>query len=117
MLECHHRTYSLLATGNMQPPRGPIGARGEWRVLPVVAVNGIFQGAGEQRATYPIRPRTSSDSPPAVTEGGSDFCPSWSVDASGVKTVDVAPRSGGRREREGLEFGLNYPLPDTIIYR
>lgn len=43
---------SLLATGNMQPPRGPMRARGERRVLCLVAVNGIFQ-----EASLPYPPR------------------------------------------------------------
>lgn len=45
---------SLLATGNIQPPRGPMRARGERRVLCLVAVNGIFHEVGELRASLPF---------------------------------------------------------------
>lgn len=60
---------SLLATGNMQSPRGPMRARAERRVLCLVAVNGIFQEVGELRASQPNPSERSSVDPPARTEG------------------------------------------------
>lgn len=115
---CWSVITSLLATGNMQPPRGPMRARGERRVLSLVAVNGIFQEAGEQRASHPRLPGGAlsvrlQEPREAATSGraGASLSRLWGRYMSRRGAEDI---SG---ERERLELGLSDPLLDTIINR
>lgn len=104
-----------------QLPWGPMRARGEQCVLSLVAVNGIFQEAGEQWASHP---------------GGAgavclSACPSACLSVCthrgrlrlqaelerlwvGARTVDVAPRSRGEQKEE-LSLGFTGLLLDGII--
>lgn len=100
-----------------QPPWGPMRARGERCVLSLVAVNGIFQEAGEQWASHP--------------GGAGAVCLSVCLSVClhrgrlrlqaelerlwvGARTVDVAPRSRGEQKEE-LSLGFTGLLLDGII--
>lgn len=100
-----------------QPPWGPMRARGEQCVLSLVAVNGIFQEAGEQWASHP--------------GGAGAVCLSVCLSVClhrgrlrlqaelerlwvGARTVDVAPRSRGEQKEE-LSLGFTGLLLDGII--
>lgn len=100
-----------------QLPWGPMRARGERCVLSLVAVNGIFQEAGEQWASHP--------------GGAGAVCLSVCLSVClhrgrlrlqaelerlwvGARTVDVAPRSRGEQKEE-LSLGFTGLLLDGII--
>lgn len=100
-----------------QLPWGPMRARGEQCVLSLVAVNGIFQEAGEQWASHP--------------GGAGAVCLSVCLSVClhrgrlrlqaelerlwvGARTVDVAPRSRGEQKEE-LSLGFTGLLLDGII--